>query len=166
MSKDSQIQKLGKLTVGELFARFPDENACLNHIMEVRYGLRHVCAACGVEGTFHKLAMPRASSCAINSRNWPIFNAFASVSISESRQIHAYIVAHKAQRRTPGWTRTRVAALTPDGRGQEGRAPLCSVRGLYRASKVRLMVHVRLILSLRVFWGSPALSRATGLPKI
>jgi hypothetical protein len=64
MSKDSQIQKLGKLTVGELFARFPDEDACLNHIMEVRYGLRHVCAACGVEGTFHELANRRAFSCA------------------------------------------------------------------------------------------------------
>ncbi|HWP27263.1 MAG TPA: IS1595 family transposase [Xanthobacteraceae bacterium] len=64
MSKDTQLQKLGRLTIGEFFARFPDEDACLNHIMEVRYGLRHVCAACGVEGTFHKLANRRAFSCA------------------------------------------------------------------------------------------------------
>jgi ISXO2-like transposase domain/Transposase zinc-ribbon domain len=64
MSKASQIQKLGKLTVGEFFARFPDEDACLNHIMEVRYGLRHTCAACGVYSTFHKLADRRAFSCA------------------------------------------------------------------------------------------------------
>jgi transposase len=64
MSKDSQIQKLGKLTVGDFFARFPDDDACLTHIMEVRYGLRHVCAACGVEGTFHKLSERRAFSCA------------------------------------------------------------------------------------------------------
>ncbi len=64
MSKDAQFQKLGRLTVGEFFARFPDEDACLNHIMEVRYGVRHVCAACGVEGTFHKLASRRAFSCA------------------------------------------------------------------------------------------------------
>jgi transposase len=64
MSKDTQIQKLGRLTVGEFFARFPDDDACLNHIMEVRYGVRHVCAACGVEGTFHKLANRRAFSCA------------------------------------------------------------------------------------------------------
>jgi transposase-like protein len=64
MSKDTQFQKLGRLTVGEFFARFPDEDACLNHIMEVRYGQRHVCMACGVEGTFHKLANRRAFSCA------------------------------------------------------------------------------------------------------
>jgi transposase len=64
MSKETQLQKLGRLTVGEFFARFPDEDACLSHIMEVRYGLRHVCAACGVEGTFHKLANRRAFSCA------------------------------------------------------------------------------------------------------
>jgi transposase len=64
MSKDTQLQKLGRLTVGEFFARFPDEDACLNHIMEVRYGARHVCHACGVEGTFHKLKDRRAFSCA------------------------------------------------------------------------------------------------------
>jgi transposase len=63
MSKDTQIQKLGRLTVGEFFARFPDEDACLTHIMEARYGLRHICDACGVEGTFHKLTNRRAYSC-------------------------------------------------------------------------------------------------------
>jgi transposase len=64
MSKATQLQKLGRLTVGEFFARFPDDDACLNHIMEVRFGVRHVCHACGVEGTFHKLANRRAFSCA------------------------------------------------------------------------------------------------------
>lgn len=63
MSKDTQFQKLGRLTVGEFFARFPDDEACLNHIMEVRFGMRHVCQACGVEGTFHKLTNRRAFSC-------------------------------------------------------------------------------------------------------
>lgn len=64
MSKASQEKKLGKLTVGDFFARFPTEDACLTHIMEVRYGLRHICQACGVEGTFHKLTERRAFSCA------------------------------------------------------------------------------------------------------
>jgi len=64
MSKQSQEKKLGRLTVGEFFARFPDEETCLNHVFEVRYGVRHVCGACGVEGTFHKLANRRAFSCA------------------------------------------------------------------------------------------------------
>ena len=57
-------KKLGKLTVREFFARYPDDNACLTHIMEVRHGQRHVCRACGVEGTFHKLTGRRAFSCA------------------------------------------------------------------------------------------------------
>jgi transposase-like protein len=63
MSKASQLQRLGRLTVGEFFARFPDEDTCLTHIMEIRYGLRHQCEACGVEGTFHKLTQRRAFSC-------------------------------------------------------------------------------------------------------
>lgn len=57
------LEKLGKLTVKEFFARFPDEAACLNHIMEVRFGVRHTCRKCGVYGTFHKLAERRAFSC-------------------------------------------------------------------------------------------------------
>ncbi len=64
MSKDAEIQRLGKLTVGEFFSRFPDDEACLNHIMEVRYGLRHECEACGTYSTFHKLTGRRAFSCA------------------------------------------------------------------------------------------------------
>lgn len=60
----TKLKKLGKLTVRDFFARFPNDDACLEHVMEVRYGLRHKCQACGVEGTFHKLASRRAYSCA------------------------------------------------------------------------------------------------------
>jgi transposase len=58
------LAKLGRLTVKEFFARFPDDASCLNHIMEVRYGVRHECRKCGVYGTFHKLEQRRAFSCA------------------------------------------------------------------------------------------------------
>ena len=37
-----------KLTVREFFKRFPDEDTCLEHVMDVRFGLRHTCQACGV----------------------------------------------------------------------------------------------------------------------
>jgi transposase-like protein len=57
-------EKLGKLTVREFFDRFPTDDACLSHIMEVRFGLRHECRKCGIYGTFHKLAERRAFSCA------------------------------------------------------------------------------------------------------
>ncbi|MBI3702536.1 MAG: IS1595 family transposase [Rhizobiales bacterium] len=55
---------LGKLTVREFFARFPDEEACLTHIMEVRYGLRHECKSCGKYRTFHKVKGRPAFNCA------------------------------------------------------------------------------------------------------
>lgn len=56
---------VAKLTVRQFFARFPDDEACLNHIMEVRYGMRHTCRKCGtVDATFHKLEKRRAFSCA------------------------------------------------------------------------------------------------------
>lgn len=58
------LAKLGKLTVKEFFARYPDEAACLDHIMEVRFGMRHECRKCGIYGTFHKLENRRAFSCA------------------------------------------------------------------------------------------------------
>ena len=58
------IRKLGRFTVREFFGRFPNDDACLSHIMEVRYGLRHVCQRCEVYGTFHKLAKRPAFSCA------------------------------------------------------------------------------------------------------
>jgi transposase-like protein len=53
-----------RLTVKEFFERYPDDDTCLEHIMEVRYGLRHVCGACGVEATFHKITGRRAYACA------------------------------------------------------------------------------------------------------
>ena len=50
--------------VREFFARFPDEAACLDHIMAVRFGGTTMdCAACGVEGTFHKLRDRRVYAC-------------------------------------------------------------------------------------------------------
>lgn len=53
----------GKLTVRDFFARFPDDQACLDHVMEVRYGLRHKCEKCGQDATFHKLSKRQAYSC-------------------------------------------------------------------------------------------------------
>ena len=52
-----------KLTVRQFFARFPDDDACLNHVMEVRYGMRHECRKCGKDASFHKITGRRAFSC-------------------------------------------------------------------------------------------------------
>jgi transposase-like protein len=51
-------------SVREFFAEFRDDDACLNRVMEVRYGMRHVCGKCGVESTFHKITGRRAFACA------------------------------------------------------------------------------------------------------
>src|SRR5688500_20022915 len=52
-------------SVREFFARFPDDQACLQHIFDVRYGSPHICHSCGKMSTFHQLEdRPRAWSCA------------------------------------------------------------------------------------------------------
>ncbi len=54
-----------KLTITEFFKRFPDEDTCLAHVMNVRYGLRHTCRKCGVvDASFHRLKNRRAYACA------------------------------------------------------------------------------------------------------
>lgn len=52
------------LTVKEFFKRFPTDAECLDHIMDVRFGMRHVCGKCGVNATFHRISERRAYACA------------------------------------------------------------------------------------------------------
>lgn len=50
--------------VREFFARFPNEEACLEHIMAVRFGgTKMDCPACGVESQYHKLRDRRVYAC-------------------------------------------------------------------------------------------------------
>lgn len=54
-----------KMNVREFFKRFPDDAACLEHIMTVRHGHRHTCGMCGVvNATFHRLENRKAYACA------------------------------------------------------------------------------------------------------
>lgn len=55
-----------EFSVREFFQRFPDDDACLSHIMQVRFGgTRFDCPKCGtVDATFHKLAKRRTYVCA------------------------------------------------------------------------------------------------------
>ena len=52
-----------RLTVRQFFERFPSDDACLDHIMEVRFGMRHTCVKCGKEATFHRLQNRKAYCC-------------------------------------------------------------------------------------------------------
>jgi len=53
-------------SVREFFQRFPTEDACLEHIMQVRFGgTRFDCPKCGTaDSTFHKLQKRRTYVCA------------------------------------------------------------------------------------------------------
>jgi len=52
-------------SVREFFARFPNDDACLEHIMQVRFGgTRFACTSCGKESTHHKLKERRTYVCA------------------------------------------------------------------------------------------------------
>jgi len=51
-------------SVRDFFVRFPDERACLEHIMRVRYGgTKMFCRSCGVQSQFHKLRDRRVYAC-------------------------------------------------------------------------------------------------------
>ena len=53
-----------EFSVREFFARFPNEEACLEHIMAVRFGGTKLdCPSCGAEGEFHKLRERRVYAC-------------------------------------------------------------------------------------------------------
>src|SRR4051794_5768424 len=62
MSKSPSVKN--EFSVREFFARFPDDDACLEHLMEQRYGLKGFCPTCGVETTFHRLNERKAFSAA------------------------------------------------------------------------------------------------------
>jgi hypothetical protein len=54
MPKTPKPSSVQDFSVRQFFARFPSDEACLEHIMTVRYGMRHDCEKCGVvDATFH-----------------------------------------------------------------------------------------------------------------
>ena len=58
--RESNVQAY---SVREFFTEFPSDDACLMRVMEVRYGLRHVCRKCGKDSTFHRLTSRKAFAC-------------------------------------------------------------------------------------------------------
>ena len=52
-----------KQTVRQFFTQFPDDDACLAHLFEVRYGSDHECPKCNTAGKWHRLKNVKAFSC-------------------------------------------------------------------------------------------------------
>src|SRR5579863_2963908 len=63
-SKNFRESNVVAFSVREFFERFPNDDLCLEHVMEVRYGLRHPCEKCLNLSTFHRLSDRPAYSCA------------------------------------------------------------------------------------------------------
>jgi hypothetical protein len=60
----TRISNVVAFSVREFFERFPNDDVCLQHIMDVRYGDRHPCDKCLNLSTFHRMANRPAFSCA------------------------------------------------------------------------------------------------------
>jgi transposase len=60
----TRISNVQPFSLREFFTEFPNDEACLTRVMEVRYGLRHVCGHCSKDSSFHKLTDRPAFSCA------------------------------------------------------------------------------------------------------
>lgn len=52
-----------KFTINDFMKRFPDDDACLDHLMKVRYGMDLDCPKCGKHSKFHRLRKLPAYEC-------------------------------------------------------------------------------------------------------
>jgi transposase-like protein len=52
-----------KFTVRDFFKQFPHDDACLNHLMEIRYGAQFECPKCHKDSKFHRLSGMPAYAC-------------------------------------------------------------------------------------------------------
>ena len=50
-------------TIHDFLKRFPDDDACLDHVMSIRYGKRFLCPKCTREATFYKRVKRPAYTC-------------------------------------------------------------------------------------------------------
>ena len=51
------------ITIFEFLRRFPDDDACLEHLLKVRFGNRSQCPKCERETTWHKISKLTAYAC-------------------------------------------------------------------------------------------------------
>ena len=52
-----------KQTVRDFFKQFPDDDSCLKHLFEVRYGHVHTCSKCETKSKWHRLKNRKVFSC-------------------------------------------------------------------------------------------------------
>ena len=52
-----------KQTVQDFFKRFPDDESCLSHLFETRFGQGHECPKCAKSAKWYRIKAERAYSC-------------------------------------------------------------------------------------------------------
>lgn len=52
-----------KFTVRDFFQKYHNENVCLDHVMNVRYGMKHTCRACERDASFYRVTGRKAYAC-------------------------------------------------------------------------------------------------------
>ena len=57
------MSKPKPFTIQDFYAQFPDDNACLDHLLEVRYGRESICPKCGAETRWYRLSKEPAYCC-------------------------------------------------------------------------------------------------------
>lgn len=62
------------LTIQDFFKRFPDNDACVAHLFDLRYGAEFPCPKCGEIGKFRKLAKHPAYTCNCGHHVHPMVN--------------------------------------------------------------------------------------------
>lgn len=64
------------LTINDFFKRFPNDEACLKHLMDLRFGADFPCPKCGEIGKFRKLAKHPAYTCNCGHHIHPMEGTF------------------------------------------------------------------------------------------
>ncbi len=52
-----------QITYKEFFARYPNDDSCLDHLMRVRYGEKHECGGCGRQARYYRIKARQCYSC-------------------------------------------------------------------------------------------------------
>jgi len=55
--------KNASVTFGEFFKQFPNDESCLNHLFDVRYGQGHRCPKCNQKAKWYRFEAERAYAC-------------------------------------------------------------------------------------------------------
>src|SRR6266550_9195234 len=63
MAKRQYTKTVKSLTLQDFLRRFPNDDACLRHLMDLRFGAEFGCPKCGEIGKFRKLAKHPAYTC-------------------------------------------------------------------------------------------------------